>query len=153
MVVIIFFVLLLAMAWVDKKTMMIPDYFPAVIFLMSVRSPFLGKGAPLGMKVVGVLSVSLPMLILALIIPGAFGGGDIKLMAACGAFLGWERTILAMFFAILGGGGWGLWLLVRKQAGPKDHFPFGPFLCMGLMISTLWGENILRWYLSGFPGK
>ncbi len=151
MVMIIFFSLLLGAAWVDRRTMTIPDYFPAFIFLLALRSPFLGVGAPFGVKVISVLSVSLPMLLCTVAIPGAFGGGDIKLMAACGAFLGWERNLLAMFFAVLGGGGFGLWLLARKQAKPKDHFPFGPFLCMGLMISALWGESILKWYLSWLP--
>lgn len=153
MVMATFFAALTAAAWVDRKTMTIPDYFPALIFLLAIKSPFWAEDASVYIKLLGVLSVSLPMLLLTLAVPGAFGGGDIKLMAACGAFLGWERNLLAMFLAVLGGGGWGIWLLAGKKAGLKDQFAFGPFLCAGVMISALWGEDILRWYLSCFPGS
>jgi len=77
---------------------------------------------------------------------GAFGGGDIKLMAAAGLFLGWQNTLLAMFLGILGGGLYGIWLLAAKKADKKDHFAFGPFLCAGIVIAMLLGEPILQWY-------
>ena len=76
----------------------------------------------------------------------AFGGGDIKLMAAVGLFLGWQNTLLAMFLGILGGGLYGIWLLAAKRADKKDHFAFGQFLCAGIVIAMLFGEPILQWY-------
>ena len=76
----------------------------------------------------------------------AMGGGDIKLMAAAGLFLGWQNTLLAMFLGILGGGLYGIWLLAAKRADKKDHFAFGPFLCAGIVIAMLFGEPILQWY-------
>ena len=102
---------------------------------------------PLASRIIGFFSASVPMLLLALAIPGAFGGGDIKLMAACGAFLGWKRNLLALFFAVLGGGVWGIWLLLKKKATRTDAFAFGPFLCTGMAISLFWGERLLLWYL------
>ena len=81
-------------------------------------------------------------------IPGGFGGGDIKLMAAAGLFLGWQRTLLAGFLALVGGGTYGIWLLAARKAGRRDHFAFGPFLCAGLAAALLFGEPMLRWYFS-----
>ena len=77
---------------------------------------------------------------------GAFGGGDIKLMAAAGLFLGWQNTLLAMFFGIVFGGIYGIYLLAAKKAGKKDHFAFGPFLCAGIVIAMLFGGPVLEWY-------
>ena len=96
--------------------------------------------------VIGALCVSVPMFLLCLVIDGAFGGGDIKLMAAAGLFLGWQNTLLAMFFGIVFGGIYGIYLLAAKKAGKKDHFAFGPFLCAGIVIAMLFGGPVLEWY-------
>ena len=96
--------------------------------------------------VIGALCVSVPMFLLCLVIDGAFGGGDIKLMAAAGLFLGWQNTLLAMFFGIVFGGMYGIYLLAAKKAGKKDHFAFGPFLCAGIVIAMLFGGPFLEWY-------
>ena len=96
--------------------------------------------------IIGALCVSVPMFLLCLVIDGAFGGGDIKLMAAAGLFLGWQHTLLAMFFGIVFGGMYGIYLLAAKKAGKKDHFAFGPFLCAGIVIAMLFGEPVLEWY-------
>ena len=74
------------------------------------------------------------------------GGGDIKLMAAAGLFLGWQHTLLAMFFGILGGGFYGIYLLAARKADKKDHFAFGPFLCVGIVLALLFGDPVLAWY-------
>ena len=87
------------------------------------------------------------MLLLTLAVPGAFGGGDIKLMGACGAFLGWKITLVSAFIAILFGGMWGIGLLLGKKKSRKDHFAFGPFLCIGMVIGLLWGGQIISWYM------
>jgi leader peptidase (prepilin peptidase)/N-methyltransferase len=79
------------------------------------------------------------------------GGGDIKLGAMLGAFLGWKATLLAVFLAVAGGGLVALGLLGLKLRGRKDPIPFGPFLAAAGAIALLWGDRILSWYL-GSPG-
>lgn len=101
-------------------------------------------------RIIGFFCLSVPMLALSLAVPGAFGGGDVKLMAACGIFLGWKLTLLSGAFAILLGGGYGIWLLAVGKKKRKDKFPFGPFLCMGMTVALFWGEAILHWYLGFF---
>lgn len=51
-----------------------------------------------------------------------------------------------MFFGILGGGVYGMYLLAAKKADKKDHFAFGPFLCAGIVLAMLFGEPVLGWY-------
>ena len=96
-------------------------------------------GISLLARLAGALCVSVPMLVLAVLIPGAFGGGDIKLMAACGLFLGWKITLVSTALAILFGGIYGCYLLAAKKADRKAHFAFGPFLCIGMAIGLLYG--------------
>ena len=87
------------------------------------------------------------MLVLTILIPGAFGGADIKLMAAGGMFLGWRCTVLAAVLAVLLGSIYGLWLLFVKQKERKGTFAFGPFLCAGMAAALLWGDKIIAWFL------
>ena len=85
------------------------------------------------------------MLVIALVIPGGFGGGDIKLMFALGLLLGWKEALLAAFLGILSGGAW-CGVLLAKGQGRKAQFPFGPFLCLGGGVSLLFSKEILAWY-------
>lgn len=142
-----FFAILTVIALVDMDTMEIPDGFIVAVLVIGVVSFFTMPELHFVERIVGFFSVSLFLLLIALIIPGAFGGGDIKLMAAAGLIMGWKLNVLALFIAILGGGFYGIILLARKKKGRKDHFAFGPFLCLGLAISLLWGAELINWYL------
>ena len=143
-----FFAVLTAVAFVDADTMEIPDGFVIAAALVGVISIFVFPEISLVSRLIGIVCVSGPMLLLAMLIAGGFGGGDIKLMAACGIFMGWKISLLAMFFAALAGGAYGVILMARKKAGRKSQFAFGPFLCVGMAAAFLWGEKILNWYLS-----
>ena len=88
------------------------------------------------------------MLILALLIPGAFGGGDIKLMATSGLFLGTASIVCAMFFGLLTGGAYGSIMLKSGKLGRKDQFAFGPFLIIGLVIGAYFGADIIDAYIA-----
>jgi leader peptidase (prepilin peptidase)/N-methyltransferase len=70
----------------------------------------------------------------------ALGGGDIKLMAMIGAFIGWKLTILTFFIAPILGSGVALYMKLKYKA---ETVPYGPYLALGAMISVLWGEKIL----------
>ena len=141
--------ILLALALIDQNCQLLPDGLNAALALCGLALLALQPDT-WAERLIGLFCVSVPMLLLCLVIPGAFGGGDIKLMAAAGLLLGWRLTLLAMFFAILGGGLYGAYLLVKKLADRKDHFAFGPFLCTGIVLAMLAGEPVLQWYLRFF---
>jgi leader peptidase (prepilin peptidase)/N-methyltransferase len=81
---------------------------------------------------------------------GGMGGGDMKLGAMMGAFLGWKLVLLAILLGVFAGGAVAIGLLVTGTKGRKDPVPFGPFLALGGVVSLLWGDNLLAWYLGRF---
>jgi leader peptidase (prepilin peptidase) / N-methyltransferase len=74
------------------------------------------------------------------------GGGDIKLAAMMGAFLGWKSVVLAIYVAVLVGGVSGLGLLVFGLRRLGQELAFGPFLALGGVVAVLWGRPFLSWY-------
>ncbi len=84
--------------------------------------------------------------LIALASRGGMGGGDIKLAAMLGAFLGWQAGLLAIFLGVLAGGMVGTALLLLRLRGRKDAIPFGPFLALGGIVALFGGEAILAWY-------
>jgi len=75
------------------------------------------------------------------------GGGDVKLLAMIGAFLGWKAVILTILLSSLIGSLTGIIIMVLKGKDFKYAIPFGPFLSLGAVISLSYGEEIIRWYL------
>jgi len=75
------------------------------------------------------------------------GGGDVKLLAMIGAFLGWKAVILTILSSSLIGSITGIIVMVLKGKDFKYAIPFGPFLSLGAVISLFYGENLIRWYL------
>ena len=75
------------------------------------------------------------------------GGGDIKLLAMIGAFLGWSSTVFIILISSLLGSIVGVAIMVAKGADSKYAIPFGPFLSMGAVIYLFFGREIIRWYL------
>lgn len=130
-----FFALLGVIAWTDWKTMRIPNRLNAAVFVTGLCAVFTVPGPGVPERVLGMFVVSVPMLLAALLVPGGFGGGDIKLMTAGGLFLGWEGNVLAAALGIFAGGIWGLYLLLFKRADRRDVFPFGPCLCGGMLAA------------------
>ncbi len=85
--------------------------------------------------------------LIAVLSRGGMGGGDIKMMAMTGAFLGWKAVLLTTFSASLIGSIAGIILIVFKGKGRKTKIPFGPFLAVGALIALFFGQEIFRFYL------
>lgn len=139
--------LLLAVARLDLDTGLIPDRLNMLLLLWGILAGFLFSAPPWRERLVGMLCVSVPMWLLCMAVPEAFGGGDIKLMAAAGMILGWQQVLLAFFIALVSGGAAAAGLLLCGKAGRNDHLAFGPYLCAGIGIALVFGEKILAWYL------
>lgn len=141
-----FFCVLIAASYQDVKKKEIENGCHIMIFILAVLSIFLTPKTGLVSHLFGALCVSAPLLVTALIIPGSFGGGDIKLMAAGGLFLGWKLTIVSAITAVFLGGIYVVFLLLKKRADRRTQIAFGPFLCAGMAVSVLWGQQLLNWY-------
>ena len=76
------------------------------------------------------------------------GGGDVKLLAMIGAFLGWKAVILTVLFSSLIGSIVGIAVILWKGRDFKYAIPFGPFLSAGALIALFYGEDLIFWYLT-----
>lgn len=76
------------------------------------------------------------------------GGGDIKLMAAAGLLLGWQKVLLALFIASVSGSVLHITLMYLKDK--ERVLAFGPYLSLGIFFSMLYGEIIIDWYYRMF---
>jgi leader peptidase (prepilin peptidase)/N-methyltransferase len=75
------------------------------------------------------------------------GGGDVKLLAMIGAFLGWKAVILTILLSSFIGSITGIIIMVLKGKDFKYAIPFGPFLSLSAVISLFCGPSLIDWYL------
>ena len=147
--------ILICVLFIDWEFQIIPDRltYPSLAagLVWSLFAP-LGPAASL----LGALVGGGGLLLVAVIGDWIFkkesmGGGDIKLAAVLGAFLGWKLVVLVFFLSALIGAVVSLvWMLVSREMRERRLIPFGPFLATAALVSALWGPDLLRWYLNTF---
>ncbi|WP_201278419.1 prepilin peptidase [Pandoraea fibrosis] len=143
---------LLALTLIDSDTRLLPDALTLPLLwaglLCSVAGLTLSLddavlGAVLGYGVMGMIAYAYRLLTGA----DGLGGGDAKLVAACGAWLGWIGVPLMLAFgavaATLAFAVLGLW----RGRALREPLPFGPWLNLGAVASLLWGEPFLNLWL------
>lgn len=74
------------------------------------------------------------------------GGGDVKMLAMVGAFLGWKLVLLTLVLSSVAGSILGLGLILARRGGMKQALPFGTFLALGALAASVYGEQIVTWY-------
>ena len=138
---------LIAVTFTDFEHLLIPDRItlPGIVVGL-VTQLYPAPRALLG-AIVGTLLAGALFYGIAVASQGGMGGGDVKLAAMIGAFLGWQRVLVAIFLAVVAGGIVAVGLLLARRKGRKDPLPFGPFLALGGLLSALWGSTLLSWYL------
>lgn len=141
---------LVAITFIDLEHQLIPDVItlPGIVtgvLANLAAGPVSWLDAVIGAGLAGGLFFAI-----ILASGGGMGGGDMKLGAMLGAFLGWQLTLVALFLAVLGGGALALGILAAGRLGRKDPIPFGPFLAVGGAAALLWGQRLLTWYLDVF---
>jgi leader peptidase (prepilin peptidase)/N-methyltransferase len=77
----------------------------------------------------------------------AMGMGDVKFLAAIGAFLGWEATLFTLFVSSLLGGTIGLLLVLLGKRAWQSRIPYGPYIALGAVVWIFGGREILDWYI------
>jgi leader peptidase (prepilin peptidase)/N-methyltransferase len=76
----------------------------------------------------------------------AIGGGDVKLMAACGLLLGWQNIVLALGIGCIVGSV--IHIARMKLSGAGQVLAMGPYLAIGIFIASIFGNQLISWYLS-----
>ena len=149
---------LVAITMIDLERHIIPDVISLPGTLAGVLANLATGRVSWKESVIGVVVGGGVFLTIALVgswLAGqdAMGGGDIKLAAMLGAFLGWKVLLFSLFVSALGGGILAAALMGSGLRGRKDPLPFGPFLAAGGAVGLFWGERMVRWYLSAFGGS
>ena len=97
--------------------------------------------------VLGFFAASGVLYLIGILSNGNMGGGDIKLAAACGIWLGPIYVLIGMFVGTLVASLWYIVLLILRKKDLKSMIPFGPFLIIGFFIMYVWGHSLLDWYI------
>ena len=155
---IIYFVLIAALimiAFIDLDNRIIPD----IISLPGIPLGFIASFALSNVtwleSLIGVIIGGGSLLIIAVgykMLTGkeGMGGGDIKLLAMIGAFLGWQGVLFTIMISSFTGTIVGLMLMLRSNQGTKLAVPFGPFLAIGAISYLFFGPQLIEWYIYGF---
>ncbi len=77
----------------------------------------------------------------------AMGRGDLKFLAAIGAFLGWRAVLFSVFAGSLLGSLVGLATILVGKRVWSAKLPFGPYLAFGALVWMFFGQSLLNWYL------
>ena len=147
----LFYSALLVVAGTDLSHKIIPNAvtFPGIIVGFVCASTVL----PLGFvnSLLGALVGGGILWLLAWASPYLFGkegmgGGDIKLLAMIGAFLGWKPALMTIMIGSLLGSLVGVALIAAQAIKREDYIPFGPFLVGGALVALFFGRSLLDWY-------
>lgn len=137
---------LLTMTVIDWRTYEIPFGINVFIFVLGVIRLIMNY-KNWSLYVIGFFAVSLFLLIIFYVSKGvAIGGGDVKLMAAAGLLIGWQNIVLALALGCIIGS---VIHVIRMKVTGVDHvLAMGPYLAVGILVSALWGESLIGWYIS-----
>lgn len=144
----LFLTILLGIALTDAEHYIIPDEFSLGGLVLGALLAFLPGGiTPLEAGIGAVVGFGVLWLVAVLgeaaFRKPAMGGGDIKMMAMIGAFLGWGGALLTIFLGALVGT-----LVFVPIAWKTDRLvPFGLFLALGAAIAFYLGDPLVEWYL------
>jgi leader peptidase (prepilin peptidase)/N-methyltransferase len=153
LVMFLFIAALLVITFIDLDHRIIPD-------VISLPGILVGFGASFGLlaispleSLIGILSGGGSLFLVAwgyqlIARREGMGGGDIKLLAMIGAFLGWQGVLVTLLLASLVGSIVGTAWMVARGGDRRLAIPFGPFLAVGALIALFWGEKIVAWYIS-----
>jgi len=137
---------LLIVSFIDLAHMIIPDTVTLPGILIGLAIGFLPSTIGFANAFAGACLGGGIFLLIMLLYPAGMGGGDVKLIAMIGAFVGWQAVLVTIILSAFCGAVSGSTLILLGLRGRRDPVPFGPFLAVGGIAATLWGEALLAWY-------
>lgn len=145
----IFIAVLIVLAGIDFDTFRLPDIFTIPLLILGLGCSILLPGEPNGWEsFIAAFAVGGFFALIAWSYPQGMGWGDVKLIAALGAFLGLSKVLFAIFIASLFGSVVGLSKYLLKKKRLREEIPFGPYLVFGAIVALFWGEILIDLYLS-----
>jgi len=155
MYAIIFTLCLIALAGIDVNEKLLPDQITLPLLWIGLFANINGTFVPLPDAVAGAIAGYMSLWSLYWmfkLVTGkeGMGYGDFKLLAALGAWLGWQMLPLVILISSTFGAVFGLAAILLGGQGRNLQIPFGPFLAGAGWIALLWGDTIVTWYFSGF---
>jgi prepilin signal peptidase PulO-like enzyme (type II secretory pathway) len=134
----------LCISIIDIKALIIPDSLVVAFLVLSIYPIVLNWN--IKDNLLGMLLLFVIFLVILLVFPGSFGGGDVKFGAAIGLFSGLEMSIVVLELSLVFGAIIGALYALKTQKSLKTKIPFAPFLTLGLIISLFYGRDILLIY-------
>lgn len=145
----LFFSLLVPIAFIDVDHRIIPDELSlgglAAGLILSFLPGGEWKGSVAGALLGGGILYATAFLYEKARGAEGMGGGDIKLLAMIGAFLGWRGALVTIFAGALLGVAGGVLAMRKGGDGMKTAIPFGPYLCVAALLSRYFGTMFWRW--------
>jgi leader peptidase (prepilin peptidase) / N-methyltransferase len=129
---------------IDIKSLTIPDSLVITFVVLSLYPIVINYN--ILDNLLGSATLFAFFIIILLIFPGAFGGGDVKLGSGIGLLLGFEMSIVVLEVSLVSGALIGIIYAFKTGKNLKTKIPFAPFLTVGLIISILYGRDILLVY-------
>ncbi|WP_421229527.1 prepilin peptidase [Aeromonas jandaei] len=144
---------LVALTFIDLDKMLLPDQLTLPLLWGGLLFNLSGGFAPLADAVIGAMAGYLVLWSLywafkLLTGKEGMGYGDFKLLAALGAWLGWQALPIILLLSSLVGAIIGISLIALRKHHQGNPIPFGPYLAIAGWIALLWGDTITRWYLT-----
>ncbi len=152
---IVFLWVMVTLAFIDLDTQLLPDDLTLPLLWLGLAFNLGGTYTDLSSAVVGAMAGYLSLWSVYWLFKlttgkEGMGYGDFKLLAAIGAWLGWQVLPLTILFSSLVGAMVGIGLIVFARHGRSVPIPFGPYLAAAGVLALFWGEAITRAYLGGF---
>ena len=143
---------LMALTFIDYDTQLLPDSITLPLLWAGLLLNLFGTYTDLQSAVVGAMAGYLSLWSVYWgfkLVTGkeGMGYGDFKLLAALGAWLGWQTLPLIILLSSLVGALLGITLIVLAKRGRNVPIPFGPYLATAGLIALLWGKELTQAYL------
>lgn len=143
---------LIALTFIDLDTQLLPDSLTLPLVWLGVLLGLAPVFTTLPSAVIGAVAGYLSLwsvcrLFKLLTGKDGMGEGDFKLLAALGAWLGWQMLPVIILLSSVVGTVFGIAILLRQRAGRELKIPFGPYLAIAGWIALLWGQQLIDGYL------